>query len=118
MNLYSSSQSSSRPPRAGKLIRLGIIAVIGLIVLVMFGNQGVIANGTGTDLKLIAFNMSFVGSGKDLSDDATLTIQANEVIQTNGGKIYYQTVDQSGDFRVGDAFLVNQRPHQIGRAHV
>ena len=78
-----------------------------------FGNQGVIANGTGTDLKLIAFNMSFVGSGKDLSDDATLTIQANEVIQTNGGKIYYQTVDQSGDFRVGDAFLVNQRTGNV-----
>ena len=49
MNLYSSSQSSSRPPRAGKLIRLGIIAVIGLIVLVMFGNQGVILSMNMTE---------------------------------------------------------------------
>jgi hypothetical protein len=49
MNLYNSSQSSSRPPRAGKLIRLGIIAVIGLIVLVMFGNQGVILSMNMTE---------------------------------------------------------------------
>jgi hypothetical protein len=75
----------------------------------VFGNSGVTANGTGTDLKLIAFNVSHIGSGKDLSDDITLTVQANEMIQLNDGKIYYQTVDQSGDFRVGSSFLVNQR---------
>ena len=74
----------------------------------VFGNQGVIANGTGTDLKLIAFNMSFIGAGGDITDDASLAVQANEVIQTNGGKVYYQTVDQSGDFRVGSSFYVSQ----------
>lgn len=79
----------------------------------VFGNQGVIANGTGTDLKLIAFNMSFIGAGGDLTDDATLSVQSNEVIQTNNGKIYYQTVDQVGDFRVGDHFLVNQRTGNV-----
>ena len=79
----------------------------------VFGNQGVIANGTGTDLKLIAFNLSAIGSGKDLSDDFSLTVQSNEIIQLNGGKIYYQTVDQYGDFRVGDKFLVNQRTGDI-----
>ena len=75
----------------------------------VFGNQGVIADGTGTDLKLIAFNLSFVGAGKDLTDDLTLASQVNEIIQINGGKIYYQTVDHLGDFRVGDSFFVNQR---------
>ena len=79
----------------------------------VFGNQGVIANGTGTDLKLIAFNMSHIGSGGDLSDDVTLAVQSSEVIQTNGGKVYYQTVDQNGDFRVGDHFLVNQRTGNV-----
>jgi len=74
----------------------------------VFGNQGVIANGTGTDLKLISFNMSFVGAGGDITDDASLTVQANEVLQQNGGKVFYQTVDQSGDFRVGNSFYVNQ----------
>jgi len=79
----------------------------------VFGNSGVTANGTGTDLKLIAFNMSHIGSGKDLSDDTSLTVQANEVIQLNNGKIYYQTVDQSGDFRVGNSFLINQRTGNV-----
>lgn len=79
----------------------------------VFGNQGVVANGTGTDLKLIAFNMSHIGSQGNLSDDVTLTVQANEVVQTNSGTIYYQTVDQNGDFRVGQFFLVNQRTGNV-----
>ena len=79
----------------------------------VFGNQGVIANGTGTDLKLIAFNMSFIGAGGDLTDDASLVVQSNEVIQTNNGHVYYQTVDQSGDFRVGSSFTVNQRTGNV-----
>ncbi|NDF35993.1 MAG: hypothetical protein EB154_09160, partial [Nitrosopumilaceae archaeon] len=40
--MYNSSQSSSSSPNAGKLIRLGIIAAIGIIVLIMVGNQGVV----------------------------------------------------------------------------
>jgi hypothetical protein len=79
----------------------------------VFGDRGVVANGTGTDLKLIAFNLSHIGSGGDLSDDVSLTVQSNEIIQTNGGKIYYQTVDQYGDFRVGDKFLINQRTGDV-----
>jgi hypothetical protein len=74
----------------------------------VFGNSGVTANGTGTDLKLIAFNMSFIGSQGNLTDDDTLTVQLNEVIQTNGGIVYYQTVDQEGNFRVGKFFEVNE----------
>lgn len=79
----------------------------------VFGTKGVIANGTGTDLKLIAFNISHIGSGKDLSDDISLVVQSNEIIQQNGGKIYYQTVDQNGDFRVGNNFLINQRTGNV-----
>ena len=79
----------------------------------VFGNQGVIANGTGTDLKLIAYNLAFIGSGKDLSNDLTLTVRANEIIQINNGRIYYQSVDQNGDFRVGDQFYVNQRTGEV-----
>lgn len=79
----------------------------------VFGNTGITANGTGTDLKLIAFNLSHIGSGGDLSNDTSKTVQANEVIQINGGKVFYQTVDQNGDFRVGDAFFVNQRTGDV-----
>jgi hypothetical protein len=78
-----------------------------------YGNQGVIADGTGTDLQLIAFNFGFIGSGGDFSNDSTLVSQINEVIQTNGGRIFYQSVDQAGDFRVGDQFIINQRTGDV-----
>ena len=79
----------------------------------VFGNRGVAANGTGTDLKLYAFNVSHIGSGGNLSDDDSLTIQSNEIIKTNGGKIYYQTFNHKGDFRVGDNFYVNERTGNV-----
>ena len=79
----------------------------------VFGNQGILANGTGTDLKLIAFNLSHIGAGGDLTLDNSLVSQANEIIETNGGKIYYQTVDQFGDFRVGNQFVINQRTGDV-----
>lgn len=47
--MYSSSTESSPPPGAGKLIRLGIVAIIGVIVLVMVGNQGVILSMNMTE---------------------------------------------------------------------
>jgi uncharacterized membrane protein (UPF0182 family) len=47
--LYSSSTESSPPPGAGKLIRLGIVAIIGVIVLVMVGNQGVVLSMNMTE---------------------------------------------------------------------
>lgn len=40
--MYNSSSQSNSPPNAGRLIRLGIIAAIGIIVMVMVGNQGII----------------------------------------------------------------------------
>jgi hypothetical protein len=48
--LYSSSTESNSPqPDAGKFIRLGIIAIIGIIVLVIVGNQGVILSMNMTE---------------------------------------------------------------------
>jgi hypothetical protein len=73
----------------------------------VFGNTGVVANGTGTDLKLIAFNMSNVGAQGNLTDDFSLTTGANQVIATNGGQIFSQIVDQNGNFSVGRFFNVN-----------
>ena len=48
----SSSQSNGPPPNAGKLIRFGIVVAIGIAVLIMIGNQGVI----------LSMNMSEFGS--------------------------------------------------------
>ena len=79
----------------------------------VFGNYGIYADGAGVDLKLIAFNMSYIGSGGDLTDNPNLAIQSQEIYKINGAKVYYQTVDHLGDFRVGDQFRINQRTGNV-----
>ena len=34
--------------------------------------------------------------------------QSDEVTETNGGRVYYSSTDQDGDFRVGDLFRIQQ----------
>ena len=80
---------------------------------VCYGNYGIYADGEGIDLKAIAFNMSYIGSGKDFTNDPNLAVQANEIIALNGAKVYYQTVDHLGDFRVGPEFRINQRTGNV-----
>jgi hypothetical protein len=74
----------------------------------VFGNKGVITDGPGCTLRLFAYNFGHIGSGKDFSQDVSLVNQADEIITSNNGKVYSVSIDQSGDFRVGDAFYVNQ----------
>ena len=80
---------------------------------VCYGNYGIYADGEGIDLKAIAFNMSYIGSGKDFTNDPNLAVQDNEIVALNGAKVYYQTVDHLGDFRVGDQFRINQRTGNV-----
>jgi hypothetical protein len=74
----------------------------------VFGNTGVTADGLGCTLRLFAFNFGHIGSGKDFSQDDSLVNQEDEVIQINGGKVLYVSIDQRGDFRVGNSFYVNE----------
>jgi enhancing lycopene biosynthesis protein 2 len=80
---------------------------------VCYGNYGIYADGEGIDLKAISFNMSYIGSGKDFTNDPNLAVQANEIVALNGAKVYYQTVDHLGDFRVGPEFRINQRTGNV-----
>lgn len=73
-----------------------------------YGEQAIIADGTGVELRLFAVNFNHIGAGKDFSNDGTLTVQANETTELNNGKISYVSVDQDSNFRVGDSFVVNQ----------
>jgi len=73
----------------------------------VYGNQGVKADGDDVILQLMAHNFAYIGTGADLSNDKSAVVQANEVIELNGGKVYYNSVDQVGNFRVGDLFNVN-----------
>lgn len=73
----------------------------------VYGNYGAVADGADTLMYLIQHNFAYIGAGKDVSNDKTLVIQTNETVETNSGKIYYQSQDHTGTFRVGDIFYVD-----------
>ena len=74
----------------------------------IYGTKGAIADGAGVKILLTAHNFAYVGSGADFTNDPSLAVPANEVTETNGGRIFYSATNQNGDFRVGDAFVVDQ----------
>ena len=79
----------------------------------IYGTKGVQADGAGVKFLLTAHNFAYVGSGNDYTNDPSLAIQANEVEELNNGKVFYSSTDQDGDFRVGDAFTVDQETGNV-----
>ena len=73
----------------------------------VYGNKGIEADGANCLAYMVNQNFAYIGSGKDVTNDNTKTIQANEVIESNNAKVYYTGQDQRGNFRVGDKFLVD-----------
>jgi len=73
----------------------------------VYGNQAVKADGDDVILQLMAWNFAYIGTGADLTNDNTAVIRANEVIELNGGRVFYNSVDEVGNFRVGDLFTVD-----------
>lgn len=74
----------------------------------VYGNKGVVADGLGVVLRLTAVNFEYIGTGADITNNSAGVVQSNEVTELNGGRVYYTSQDQSGNFRVGDLFLVDQ----------
>jgi len=64
--------------------------------------------------KIIASSHTFeyIGSGNTIATATPkrggVTIQANEVVSEEGGNVVYTSTDQSGNFRIGDDFQINQ----------
>jgi hypothetical protein len=79
----------------------------------VYGNYGVEGNGVGVVAYLIGQNLAYIGVGKRSDNDKTYVVQDNEIVETNGAKIYYSSVDHKGDFRIGDLFYVNQEDGSI-----
>lgn len=73
----------------------------------IYGNQGAKADGDDVKLQLMAHNFAYIGTGADLTNNNTVVIQANEVIEVNGGRVYFNSVDQAGTWRVGELFSVD-----------
>ena len=79
----------------------------------MYGNYGIYGDGPGVIVYAIGMNLAYIGSGKDVTNDATAVIQANEVVALNNANVYFSTVDHKGDFRVGDLFRINQETGEV-----
>jgi len=75
----------------------------------VYGNYGVYGVGAGVIAYLIGHSLAYIGAGKRSDNDVTFVIQDNEITEASGAKIYYNSVDHKGDFRVGDLFYVNQQ---------
>lgn len=74
----------------------------------VYGNYGAVADGAGTLMYLIQHNFAYIGAGRLVDNDASRSIQTQEVNELNSGKIYFQSIDHKGDFRVGEQFFVSQ----------
>jgi|TARA_B110000908_G_C10265935_1_gene463932 hypothetical protein len=74
----------------------------------IYGNEGVYATGIGTLAYLVNHNFTYIGTGKSTENDQTETQHDKEVIEVNGGRINYTSVDENGNYRVGSALFVNQ----------
>jgi hypothetical protein len=74
----------------------------------VYGNYGIYGDGLGVVAYLIGQNLAYIGVLNRTDNDDTYVVQANEVVELNGAKLYYSSVDHKGDFRVGDLFYVNQ----------
>ena len=73
----------------------------------VYGNKGIVADGADCLVYAINHNLAYIGSGKNVTNDNTLTLQENEITELNGAKVYFTSQDQRGNFRVGDKFLVD-----------
>ena len=79
----------------------------------VYGSIGAKADGDGTLMYLISHNFGYIGSGKLSTNDTSDVIDSNETVELNNGKIYYQSMDQEGNFRVGDIFKVESATGRI-----
>ena len=79
----------------------------------VYGTYGAYGDGPGVIGYLISQNFAYVGAGKLTTNDPNDRIAANEVTELNGARIYRTSVDNEGNFSVGDAFFVNQKTGEV-----
>jgi hypothetical protein len=66
-----------------------------------------------SQVRLTGHDFLYIGTGNQTSTnypnvDATKAIQANQELQTGGGRVFFTSTDQDGNFNVGNLFGVQQ----------
>ena len=80
--------------------------------------EDAIPNGTAATfhqrslISASSHTFEYVGTGNDIStalpELGGIPIQANEVVESNAGKVYFTSTDQEGDFRIGGDLTINR----------
>ena len=73
----------------------------------VYGNYGAWAEGPGTLMYLINHNFSYIGAGKDSTNDPSVHNAENEITMLDTGEIHYQSFDNDGHFHIGNPFSVS-----------
>jgi hypothetical protein len=73
----------------------------------VYGDWAVWGDGANVIMYLVGHNFAYVGSLQDSTNDPTLAEEGHQAERLNGAQIYYQSVDQSGNMRVGNVFKVD-----------
>ena len=73
----------------------------------VYGDWACWGDGANVIMYLVGHNFAYIGSLQDSSNDPTLAEEGHEAERLNGAKIYYQSLNQSGDMRIGNVFKVN-----------
>ena len=94
----------SRPDPANRAVNLGLINGHSSGATVSFFLRSMISTASHT--------MEYAGSGTNynaLPENGGVPVEANEVVNLNNGKVWLTSTDQSGKFKVGDTFQVDQQ---------
>jgi hypothetical protein len=94
----------SRPDPTDRSNNLGLNGTVPSGATALFTLRSQIASSGHT--------MEYVGSGTNytaLPENGGIPIEANQVVESNNGKIWTATTDHNGKFKVGDFFEVDQQ---------
>ena len=87
---------------------LGLTAALSIGDTASFFNRSYISTGGHT--------FEYVGAGTDYTaapENGGVPIEANQVKNLNGGKVFQSSTDHNGKFKIGDTFTVNQRTGEV-----
>jgi hypothetical protein len=94
----------SRPNPANRAENLGLIAGFSSGTAVSFYLRSMVSTASHT--------MEYAGSGTDylaLPENGGVPNETNESVNLNNGRVWLTSTDQSGKFKVGDTFAVDQQ---------
>jgi hypothetical protein len=94
----------SRPNPSNRIENLGLINSHANGAAVSFFLRSMVSTASHT--------MEYAGSGTNynaLPENGGVAVEGNEVVNLNNGKVWLTSTDQSGKFKVGDTFAVDQQ---------